>query len=119
MMTIGFGHGSACRARLVNDGGRRKTKREEGVAAGYSGTPLVKKLGIKSGMVIRVVNAPGDYAALVDPLPEGVVVSSKAVAELDLVHVFATSRSELFEALATYQSRIKQTGTIWVSWPKK
>jgi Protein of unknown function (DUF3052) len=86
---------------------------------GYSGTPLAKKLGIKSGMVVRVVNAPGDYAALVDPLPEGVVISSKAASELDLVHVFTRSRSDLLESLMTYQKKIKQNGIIWVSWPKK
>ncbi len=73
--------------------------------AGYSGTPLAKKLGIKSGMVVRVVNAPGDYANLVDPLPAGVVISSKAAKDLDLVHVFTKSRSELFESLMTYQRR--------------
>ena len=86
---------------------------------GYSGTPLAKKLGIKPGMVVRVVNAPEDYAALVAPLPNGVVISSKAAKELDLVHIFSKSRSELLESLMTYQKRIKQNGTIWVSWPKK
>jgi hypothetical protein len=87
--------------------------------SGYSGTALATKLGIKSGMIVRVVNAPGDYAALVDPLPEGVVISSKAGKELDLVHIFTKSRSELFELLMTYQKKIKQNGVIWVSWPKK
>lgn len=87
--------------------------------AGYSGTPLAAKLGIKTGMVVRVINPPGNYAALVDPLPEGVVISSKAAKELDLVHVFATLRSELLESLMTYQKKIKQNGIIWVSWPKK
>ncbi len=87
--------------------------------AGYSGTPLAKKLGIKSGMVVRVVNAPGDYAKLVDPLPEGVVISSKAAKDLGLVHIFTKSRSELLESLMTYQKKIKQDGAIWVSWPKK
>ena len=89
------------------------------MAAGYSGTPLAKKLGIKSGMVIHVVNGPGDYAALVDPLPENVVISPKAVKDLDLVHVFTKSQSELVESLVTYQKKIKQNGIIWVSWPKK
>ncbi len=87
--------------------------------AGYSGTPLAAKLGIKAGMVVRIINPPGNYAALVDPLPEGVVISSKAAKELDLVHVFARSRSELLESLMTYQKKIKQNGIIWVSWPKK
>ena len=87
--------------------------------AGYSGTPLAKKLGIKPGMVLRVVNAPRDYAALVAPLPESVVISSKRRQELDMVHVFTKSRSELLESLKTYQKKIKQDGIIWISWPKK
>ena len=86
---------------------------------GYSGTPLATKLGIKARMIIRVFNAPGDYAALVDPLPDGVVISSRAAKELDLVHIFTKSRSELLELLMTYQTKIKQNGVIWVSWPKK
>ena len=87
--------------------------------AGYSETPLAKKLGIKPGMIIRVVNAPGDYAALVDPLPEKVVISSKAEHELDVVHIFTKSRSELLASLKTFRRKIKQSGIIWVSWPKK
>jgi hypothetical protein len=86
---------------------------------GYSGTPLATKLGIKSGMIVRVVNAPRDYTALVNPLPDRVVISSKAAKELDLVHIFTKSRSELLELLMTYQKKIKQNGVIWVSWPKK
>lgn len=87
--------------------------------SGYSGTPLARKLGIKSGMIVRVVNAPADYAVLVDPLPDGVVISSKAGKELDLVHVFTKTQSELVKSLMTYQKKIKQNGVIWVSWPKK
>ena len=117
-MTIGCRRGLFRRAGIVFDFGQLARKLEEGVA-GYSGTPLAKKLGIKADMVVHVVNAPGDYAAIVDPLPEGVVISSKTAGELDLVHVFTKSRSELLESLMTYQKKIKQTGTIWVSWPKK
>jgi hypothetical protein len=95
------------------DGNARAT------VSGYSGTPLAKKLGIKAGMVVHVVNAPGDYAALVAPLPEGVVISSKPGKDLDLVHIFTTSPSELLESLITYQKKIRQDGIIWVSWPKK
>jgi hypothetical protein len=86
---------------------------------GYSGTPLAAKLGIKSKMIVRVVNAPADYAAHVDPLPDGVVISSKDAKDFDLVHIFTKSRSELLELLITYQEKIKQNGVIWVSWPKK
>ena len=87
--------------------------------AGYSGTTLAKKLGIKPGMVIQVINAPCDYAALIDPLPGPVVISSKTEHELDLVYIFTNSRSELLALLKTFQGMIKQNGIIWVSWPKK
>jgi Protein of unknown function (DUF3052) len=87
--------------------------------AGYSGTPLAQKLGIKPGMIVHVVNAPGDYAAIVDPFPENVMISSKPEHELDLVHVFTKSRSELVASLKALQKKIKQNGIIWVSWPKK
>jgi hypothetical protein len=87
--------------------------------AGYSENSLAKKLGIKPGMIIHVVNAPVDYATLVDPFPENVVISSKAEPELDMVHIFTKSRSELLASLKTFQGKIKQNGIIWVSWPKK
>ncbi len=87
--------------------------------AGYSGTPLAKKLGIKPGMIVHVVNAPGDYTALVDPFPQDVVISSKPEHGLDLVHVFTKSRLELVAFLKALQKKIKQSGIIWVSWPKK
>lgn len=67
--------------------------------AGYSGTPLAKKLGIKSGMVVRAVDSPCDYSVLLNPLPENVVISSTAAKELDLVHIFTKSRSELLRRL--------------------
>lgn len=87
--------------------------------AGYSGTPLAKKLGIKPGTLLCVVNAPAGYAALLAPLPEDVTIAREAADELDIVHVFVKRRSELGELINDYKDRIKQTGAIWVSWPKK
>ena len=86
--------------------------------AGYSGTPLAKKLGIKPGTVISVVNAPRDYAALLDPLPENVTFVEQTAAELDVAHLFTRTRSELAELLGRYRRKIKQSGAIWVSWPQ-
>ena len=86
--------------------------------AGYSGTPLAKKLGIKAGMLVHAVHAPADYCRLLDPLPDHVTFAERAK-ELDLVHVFTKNRSELVELLDHYQGKIKQNGAIWVSWPKK
>jgi hypothetical protein len=87
--------------------------------AGYSGTPLAKKLGIKAGMVVHTESAPANYASLLEPLPEDVTFSPTAAGELDLVHIFATTRSELRQMLGEFLGKIKQNGAIWVSWPKK
>jgi len=87
--------------------------------AGYSGTPLAKKLGIKAGMTVHAENAPTHYAELLDPWPENVTTAARNAKELDLVHVFATTRAELARLLAVFLSKIKQNGAIWVSWPKK
>jgi hypothetical protein len=87
--------------------------------AGYSGTPLAKKLGIKSGMTLHVVNAPREYAAMVSDLPENVGFSSAAADGLDMVHVFTSGRAELGNLLRAFRKKIKQDGVIWVSWPKK
>ena len=96
-----------------------ETNRWSSNVAGYSANTLATKLGIKPGMVIHVVNAPRDYASIVDSLPEQVLISSEPKHDVDLVHIFTTSRSELLTLLKTFQSKIKQNGVIWVSWPKK
>jgi len=94
-------------------------RRVASTMAGYSGTPLAKKLGIKAGMVVHTVNAPANYPALLDPLPENVTIAPGRVKGLDLVHVFTTTRSELARSLGVFLTKIKQNGAIWVSWPKK
>lgn len=87
--------------------------------SGYSGTPLAKKLGIKAGAEVLVVDAPDEYRDWVSPLPDGVKFVSKASDETDLVHLFATSKKKLESALRSYRKKIKADAVIWVSWPKK
>ncbi|MFI5456196.1 MAG: DUF3052 family protein [Isosphaerales bacterium] len=87
--------------------------------AGYSGTPLARKLGIKAGTLLHPVHAPANYMALLDSLPENVTVVDRVAEDLDLVHLFTKSRSELLDLLIRYKRKIKQNGAIWVSWPKK
>ncbi len=87
--------------------------------AGYSGTPLAKKLGIKPGAILHLDNAPAGYAALLDPLPDGVQVAASAAGGFDVVHLFTSNRSRLVDGLKQYMTKIKQDGAIWVSWPKK
>ncbi len=87
--------------------------------AGYSGTPLVKKLGIKEGCSLLVINPPEEYADLVNPLPAGVRILQQAAGEVDMIHIFTKKRAELEARLLPLSQTIVQTGMIWVSWPKR
>ena len=89
------------------------------MTAGYSGTPLAKKLGIKDGFAVLTVNAPSDYLDLVEPLADDVSISEKRKPAADIVHLFTNSRDELFCTLSEVRGLIKQDGSIWVSWYKK
>jgi len=87
--------------------------------AGYSGTPLARKLGIKPSSRIWVKDAPVGYKKLVSPLPDGVVLLTRPGKDLDLIHVFTKSRKQLAVALPRLMACIKRDGVIWVSWPKR
>jgi hypothetical protein len=86
--------------------------------AGYSGTPLPQKLGIKPGTNIVVVNEPTNYRELIGKL-DRVTFSNRIGANSDFVHIFAKRRSELESKLSILRGKISDNGTIWVSWPKK
>lgn len=87
--------------------------------AGYSGTPLVKKLGIKPGFRLYAKNQPANYLELIAPLPDGVQMLRRLTRDLDMIHFFTSSRVELAAHIEMYLNRIKPDGMIWVSWPKK
>lgn len=87
--------------------------------AGYSGTPLAKKLGIKEQTNVVAVDAPNGYRKLLQPLPAAVRFSSKVDKTVDVVHVFSTKKAELSRALATYRKALQPDAAVWVSWPKK
>ena len=87
--------------------------------AGYSATPLVKKLGISEGATLYVKNPPIDYATLVGGLPDGAEIKARLDRNFDMVHVFSVSKKELGEFLVRAKAAIKKDGAIWVSWPKK
>ena len=87
--------------------------------AGYSATPLVKKLGIKPGLDVAFVNAPENFVKQLD-LPSDINVRSLAKArDLDFILVFVQSQNILTTAFAQYSLKIKPNGMLWVSWPKK
>jgi DUF3052 family protein len=87
--------------------------------AGYSGTPLAKKLGIKDGTRICLANAPAHYARLVAPLPAGVRMVKAIDDRTDLIHIFSTRRLDLDASLKRALKLMRTDATIWVSWPKK
>lgn len=88
--------------------------------AGYSGTPLWKKLGYASGVSPYVAGAPDNYRALLE-LPASIEVRwlARARPGMGFVHVFTRSASELNRRLNAYRGKIAPNGVIWVSWPKK
>lgn len=88
-------------------------------ASGYSGTALVKKLGIKPGMQVLFVDPPADYEATLGRLPEGVIRHKSLQANLDFIHVFPLRSRQLRLQLPELKAALAQDGMLWISWPKK
>jgi len=89
------------------------------MAAGYSGTPLSKKLGFKTGQRVSAPGAPPNYRKLLAPLPEGIEFQARVTKTTDLVHLFTSSKAELAKNLIAWLKVLSPEAVIWVSWPKK
>ncbi len=87
--------------------------------AGYSGTPLAKKLGIKPGLRVWLRNAPDDFEGLLEGLPDDVSLSRRKRSNVDLVMCFNTSAEKLESDVELARSVIPPDGVIWTAWPKK
>lgn len=87
--------------------------------SGYSGTPLAKKLGIKEGFRIRLVNQPAYYFDLFTDMPENINILSDKKSSKDLVHYFTKEIAQLQKEIMSLRNEIFPNGTIWISWPKK
>jgi Tetratricopeptide repeat len=90
--------------------------------AGYSGTPLVQKLGIKPGHRVALVNPPDDFAKTLGELPDGVQLDGRmpsAKRAPDAVVWFVSRRKELLRRLPILRARMEQASSLWVCWPKK
>ncbi len=88
-------------------------------SSGYSGTPLAKKLGIKSGFNIKLINAPDYYFDLFTDLPADLVLNGAEEAAKDFIHFFTKEAAEYLSRLPLLKEQIKADGMIWASWPKK
>jgi hypothetical protein len=87
--------------------------------AGYSGTPLVRKLGIRPNERIVALGAPDHYEELLGELPEGAVIVERVMSKAAFVHLFVTERAEMAKRLSTLRTKLDDAGMVWVSWPKK
>jgi hypothetical protein len=88
-------------------------------AAGYSGTPLPKKLGIREESRLTVVSAPDGFEGLLAPLPLGVRMSRRLGRDADVIVAFHTSRAVLEERFGRLRNAMHDAGGLWIAWPKK
>src|SRR5450432_2621486 len=87
--------------------------------AGYSGTPLAQKLGIKAGQKVAMIGGPASYRKLLAPLPDMVSFATKIEPGSTFIHLFVSERKTLEKELKRLRKPIADTGILWVSWPKK
>jgi hypothetical protein len=87
--------------------------------AGYSGTPLVKKLGIKEGFRILLFNSPKDFPPNLVSLPDKIRIETGSTKGLDVIMLFADSERTLKKELGRLAKLLVPNGMLWVAWPKK
>jgi hypothetical protein len=88
--------------------------------AGYSGTPLAKKLGFKEGFRAGLVNPPKGFQRELAPLPKAVNISVGSLTKpLDLIILFADSQKALKTEFPRHARKLAQNGMLWIAWPKK
>lgn len=90
------------------------------MSAGYSGTPLAKKLGIKEGHVVALLHAPEGFGAvLAETLPDPVAVRTRAAGTADVIVAFHTSRAALDRRVDALLRVLDVDGGLWIAWPKR
>jgi len=87
--------------------------------AGYSGKPLVQKLGIKDGWAIAILNAPRGYDRLLGKLPQRVTRRPTVAGTLDFIQFFTDSKRELERRFPALERALAPAGMLWISWPKQ
>ncbi len=91
----------------------------ESTLAGYSGTPLPKKLGIKPGAAVALVDAPPDFDQTLGTLPEAVELRRGVDGSPDVIILFTKARADLEAAVPTMRDSMPDGGRLWLAWPKK
>ena len=89
------------------------------MSAGYSGTPLARKLGFKEGQRVAYVEAPEHFDNLLGELPDGVAVRRALRGPLDLIVCFVTARRDLERRLPALRGALERDGMLWIAWPKR
>ena len=87
--------------------------------AGYSSTPLAKKLGIKEGSCIGLVNAPKGFEDYLGKLPDNAQFASRLTNSLDMILLFVLTERALARDFSKLSKKLKSNGMIWIAWPKK
>ena len=87
--------------------------------AGYSGTPLPKKLGIKDGSRIALINAPKEFDSELGELPDNVEFIKRPTKSLDIILFFVLTERALARDFAKFSATLTANGMIWIAWPKK
>jgi hypothetical protein len=87
-------------------------------SSGYSGTPLAKKLGIKEGYSVVLVNEPEHYLLLFEDMPAVKYVRKPAARSVDFIHLFCANKIDFERRSLQLKPALKMTGMLWVSWPK-
>lgn len=88
---------------------------------GYSGTPLLKKLGFKPAVPVLLLDAPSEYAAWLGEIPPGMTLTAEwpASGEIPCAHIFVSDRAVLERRLRDLREQLAKDGFVWVSWPKR
>lgn len=89
------------------------------MTTGYSGTPLIKKLGIKESARVAIIGAPDDFSNELGPLPANAEIVKSITKNFDLILLFAKSETRLIKDFERLCKKLKPDGRFWVAWPKK
>jgi hypothetical protein len=104
---------------VVSHAGKLSSAGYAAAVAGYSGTPLPKKLGIKEGHTVAFPRAPEGFERTLGELPEGVRVKRRAAGPVDVIVAFFTSRAELQRRFRSLATALDPDGGLWIAWPKR